>query len=102
MHLFISRARDTNPAGLCDPFQPSGHVHSIAVDVVIIDDDVTNVDAYAEFDPPLPWDVRVALGHSTLDINGTAQGIYDACELDQQPIAGSLHDPSAIFGDLRV
>src|SRR5438876_150282 len=39
-----------------------------------------------------------AVEHPPLDLDGTAQGIHHAGELDQHAIARGLHDASAVLG----
>jgi hypothetical protein len=79
-----------------------GHVHALAEDVVVLDDDVADMNADAEFDAPVRRDVGIARGHSALDIDGTADGVDDAGELGQQPVAGRLHQASAMLGELGI
>jgi len=40
--------------------------------------------------------------HRFLHFDSAAQGVDDACELDQQAVAGGLYDAASMLGDLRV
>jgi len=50
-------------------------------------DDVAQMEADAERDPPLGRQVHVALGHAPLDFAGAAQGVDQAGELGQEAVA---------------
>ena len=54
--------RDGDAAGPGDAFEPRGDVDAVAEDVVVLDDDVAEIDADAEFDAPVLGDVVVAVG----------------------------------------
>ena len=70
--------------------QTGGDVDAIAQDVVAVDDDVPQVDADAELEPPLG--PRVALGQGVLQRDGALDGVDGAAELDQCAIAHRLDD----------
>ena len=95
-------AADTDPARLGEGFEPRGDVDAIAKDVVVVDDDVAEIDADAEFDALALGHIGVALGYPALDLGRTAHRIDDALELDEHPVAGGLDDAAATFGDLGV
>jgi hypothetical protein len=44
--------------------------------------------------------MRVTLDHTVLNFNSTPCGVDGACELDQDTIAGSLDDATAMIRDL--
>ena len=94
--------RDGYAAGRSEAFQPRRHVDTISVDVVTFHNDVADVDAYAEFDPPLFGHIDVALAHPALDLGGTGNRVHDARELDKHPVAGELDDAPLVLGDLGV
>jgi hypothetical protein len=71
------------------------HVYAVAPYVSALDDDVTGIDAHAELDPLLLWQVGVTLAHRALDLGGPAHRRYHAGKLYQQPIADDPHDPAA-------
>src|SRR5262249_10980099 len=45
---------------------------------------------------------RIAFGHCSLDLGRTAQGVDNAGELDQQPVAGGLDDATVMLSNFRV
>jgi hypothetical protein len=100
--LAMGVVRDADAAGIGNPFQARGDVDAIAENIVVIDDDVADVDADAEFDPLDLWDVDIAGSHAALDLDRAAHGVDGAAELDQHAVAGRLDDAAAILGDLGV
>ena len=52
-HLLGDRARNDDPTWLGVGLQPGGHVHPVAVDVILLDDDVRHVDGHSEADSPI-------------------------------------------------
>jgi hypothetical protein len=68
----------------------------------VVDDNVADMDADAERDLLRLGHRGVALRHAPLDLNGTAEGVHYARELNQHAVSGGLHDPTAVFGDLGV
>ena len=63
---------------------------------------VAEIDPDAEPDPPLFGHVWLTVGHPALDLDRAAHGIHHARKLCQEAVAGVLHDPAPVFGDLRV
>ena len=60
------------------------------------------MDANAELDAALRRCIRIALGHRALDLDGATQRVDDTRELDQEPVAGCLDDPTTVLSDLGV
>ena len=87
---------------LSNRFQPRGDVDAVTENIVIIDNDVTDVNADAKFDPLVLRQGGILLGHLALDIRRTAHRINGTGKLDQQPIASGLDDPSAMGGDRGI
>ena len=59
----------------------------VAEDVALVDDDVAEIDAYAEGDAAVVGHRRAARDHLDLDLDDAAHGIDDAGELDQHSVA---------------
>ena len=87
------------PPGCGDAFQPRGDVDAVAENVAVLDDDVADMDADAKLDALVGEHIRVALRHSALQLDGAADGIHGANELDQNAVACTFDDSSAMFGD---
>src|SRR6266516_3448575 len=92
----------TNAAGLGKTLQPCRHVHAIPENVTTIEHDIPDIDADAKLDPLLLRHIRVALGHSPLDIKGTTHRVHNAAELGQQPVAGVLDNSPTVLSNLGV
>ena len=100
--VLLHPRRDADPTGFGQPFELGGDIDPVAENVAVLGDDIALVDADAEFDAAVCRSLAIPLGQCGLYLAGTAQGIDDADELDQQPVAGGLDQPAAMLGDLRV
>jgi hypothetical protein len=100
--LVAHDATDTDSARLGESFEPRRHVDPVAIDIVILDDDVAKIDADAELHAPLGGRISVAQGHLALHLDRAAHRVDDAEEFDEQPIAGGFDDAAAVFLDLGV
>src|SRR5713101_4686168 len=94
--------RDADPARLGQRLQPRRNVDAIAVDVVILADDVAEIDADAELDSPFDGDAGIAFGHRTLHLDRTMHRVDDAGELDEEPVTGGFDDADAMLLDSWV
>ena len=100
--VLLNAGRYADPAGFRQRFEPSGDIDPVTMNVVAVDDDVAKIDADAPFDAAIRRHRAVAIGHPALPFGRTTQGIDDAGEFNEQPIAGRFDDPAAMFGDLRI
>jgi hypothetical protein len=98
-NLALRIVRDADAAGLCDPFKPCRNINAVAKDVIVIEDDVTDVNTNAEFDPLQLRHRGILLSHTTLDLDGASGCIDGTSKLDKQTVAGRLNYPSAMRGD---
>jgi hypothetical protein len=80
------------------PFQPRSDVDAVAENIVVIDDDVTDVNADAKFDPLVLRQDGILLGHLALDIRRTAHRINGTGKLDQRPVTGRFDDAASMGG----
>jgi hypothetical protein len=88
---------NADATGLGDALKARGDVDTVAEDIVVVDDDVTDVNADAEFDPPLLRRVAIMLRHAVLDRHRAARGVDRAGEFDQQAVAGGFDDATTMF-----
>jgi hypothetical protein len=93
---------DADASGFRDPFQTRGDVDAIAKNIVVIDDDVADVNADAEFDPGILRYIGVLPGHAALDFDGATRCVHGAGEFDQHAVAGGLDDAATMPGDRRI
>ena len=103
MHRVIERrTRDADAARLGHRFQARGDVHAVAIDVVFLDDDVAEIDADAKPDLLRFGGALVAIDHSALDHGSALDGIHDAGEFNQRPVAHKLDHAAMEFGYRRI
>jgi hypothetical protein len=44
----------------------------------------------------------LSVGHPALDLHRAAHSVQDTCKLCQEAVAGVLHNPAPVLGDLRI
>jgi len=81
---------------------PGGDVDAIAENVIFIDDDVADVNAYTELDHLILRHGGVLLGHATLDFDCAAHSIDGACKLNQHTVARGFDDAATMLGESGV
>jgi hypothetical protein len=64
--------------------------------------DITQADPDAELDPLLRSSSLIALNHSRPNPDGAPNCIDDARELGQEALAGVLHNPASVLGNIRL
>src|SRR6185437_10766255 len=94
-------ARHAYPARLRHSFEAGRYIHTVAVDIAVLDNHVSEIDADAEHDFLLFGDAAIALSHAALDGDRTSHGFNDTRELEQT-ISGRLYDTAFVFGYFRV
>ena len=72
------RAGDADPAGLRERLQPGGDVDAVAINVAALGDHIAEVDADPKGDPLIVGDIGIAVEHRPLQLDGTANRLYDA------------------------
>src|SRR5215471_14492308 len=98
----MDAARHADPTRLRKLLQARRYVDTVAEDVLILDDDLTDVDTHTEVDALVGWHSGIAFGHATLHLDRAAHGIYNASEFQEKTVAGGLDNPTVVFGNLRV
>src|SRR5829696_6500474 len=79
---------------------PSGNVHTVAENVIAIDDDVADVDAEPILDALLRR--QNARRETSLHRDRTADRVDHAHKLDENPIAGRLDHATAVCSQLGI
>jgi hypothetical protein len=100
--LLTHHARDADASRFCQCFQPCCYIHAVAIEVVVLDDHVAEIDADAQFDAVVRLDTRVSLGHRLLHLDRATHRIDDAGKLHQRAVAGGLDDAARVLGDFRI
>ena len=99
MKLFDRAAGETKPAGRRQGLQPRRDIDAVAVERAVLDDDVADIDADAQLQPPPGRHGRVLARQPLLDRKGGLDGGDDAGELHQQAVAGGVDQPAVAPGD---
>ena len=97
LDLLVGVFGKTDRAWAGQRFHASGNVDTIAVDIALVDDNVTDIDADAEFDPAIFGNGSVALGQGALDFDRTPGCVNCARKFDQSTVACGFDDPTAMF-----
>jgi hypothetical protein len=101
-NLPVSVVGDANTTRFCDPFETHCNIDAITKDIIVFDDNITDVNADAKFDPLVLRHIGILLCHAALDFVGTAYGVDHAGELNERAVPGILDDPSAMIGDFGI
>src|ERR1019366_4883363 len=102
MEGLSGRARvgfDSGETVVFDSFEPRCNIDAIAEDIVVVDDDVSQMDANAELDPLGLGYLRVLASNAALNFDGASRCIDGTGKFDQHTVAGGLDDAAAMFGD---
>src|SRR5260370_7958722 len=74
----------------------------VRVSPSVFDDNITDVNADAKFDPLDLRHIDILFGHAALNFDGTAYGIHDAPELNESAVPGILDDAPAMITDFWI
>jgi len=98
----VSIVGNANPTRLCDPFETHRNIDPVTIDVVFFDDNITDVNADAKFDPLVLRHIGILFRHTVLDFVGASDGIDNAGELDESAVSGVLDNASAMVSDFGI
>ena len=98
----MSIVGNTNTTRFCDPFETHCNIDPITKDIVVFDDNITDVNANAKLDPLDLRYIDVVFGDTALNYDCAANGIYDAAELDESAVPGILDDAPAMISDFWI
>src|SRR5262249_5390945 len=102
LNLLIGIVRKTDCARLGQGLDSGGDIDTVTVDVALVDNDVTDINADAELYPPIFRYSGIVLGQNTLDLHSAAYRIDGAGKFNQSTVAGSLYNPAAIFRNFGI
>src|SRR5262249_40509621 len=100
-HLAISIFGNADATRLRHALQARRHVDTVAQQIVAFDHNVPDVDADPERYPLVLGLIGIFGSHLLLHFNSTAHGIHYTRELDEDAVAGGLHDPATVRGNGR-
>jgi hypothetical protein len=94
--------RNADTAGLSDPFETHRNIDPVTKDIVLFDNDITDVNADAELDPLVLRHVDILFGHAALNFVGTSDGVDHAGELGNSAVPGILDNTSVMLSDFGI
>ena len=86
-HLVRSTARYVDAAGVRQRLDPGGDIHAVTIDVVAIDDNVTDIDADPKLYPTVFGAARIPFADLLLDLDRAGDSVHGARELHQRAVA---------------
>src|SRR5262245_23607151 len=93
---------DTDAAGFGDALNACGDVHPIAIDTLLIVDDVARIYPHAIAHLTFCRNAGIALSHHLLEGNRALDCVHNAGELSKDDaIASSANDAAKVLGDHR-
>jgi hypothetical protein len=101
-NLPVSIVGNANPTRLCDPFETHCNIDTITKDIIVCDDNITEVNADAKFDPLVLRHIGILFCHAALDVVGTSHGVDHAGELNESAVPGVLDDTSVMLSDFGI
>ena len=97
-----ARRQRCRPPGFGNSLKTRCDVDAIAKDIVVVDNDVTDMYSDAKLDPEFPSDIGILFGNVALDLCGASSRIYGTCKFHQHAITGRLDDAASMRCDSRV
>src|SRR5262249_46989453 len=82
--------------------EPRRDVDAVAIDVLVINDDIAHVETNSKLNTPLLRNLDIALGHLPLNIDSTAHAVDDTGKLYKQAVARRLDNASTVLRDLGI
>src|SRR5207253_2528777 len=102
LDLLVDRAGDIDLAWLGDAFDARGDVDAVAVDVIRLYDDVTEIDANPVLDPGTLRKRGVAADEILLDDDAASHGFDRTVENRDEAVARRLHQTSMVLDNARL
>jgi hypothetical protein len=93
---------NTDAARFCDPFETHCNIDPITKDIIVCDDNITDVNADAKFDPFVLRHIGILFGHAALDFVGASHGVDHAGELNESAVPCILDDTSVMLSDFGI
>jgi hypothetical protein len=101
-NLPIGIIGQADPAWFGDAFKAGSNIDAVAENIILIKNDITDMNADAEFYPLILRHGGILLGHAALEFNRAAHRIDGAGKLDQHSVTRSLDDVAAMRRDCGV
>ena len=94
--------RDANRARQRNALEPRSDIDAVTEHVVVVEDDVADMNADAEFDLQLRRHTSIVFGHCALHVHREAHRVDGAGELDKHTVPGGLDDAAAMRGNAGI
>ena len=101
-HLFIRGIGNAHAARPRQGFEARRNIDPVALDVVTVDNDITEIYAHPKHDLLCRRFVGVTPRHFALNVSAALDRIDDAGKLYQNTIAHKLDEASAMFSDFWI
>ena len=98
----IGFCRNGDPTGSSDRFEADGDVHIVAEYFVFVGQHVSHVDAQTKPHGPVRRKMIVPFRHHLLHRDRRLDCSNDAWKLQQEAVAGVLHNPAAMIENDRI
>ena len=98
----MSIVGNADAAWFCDPFKTHRNIDPVTKDIIVCDDNITDVNADAKFDPLVLRHIGILLRHAALNFVGASDGIDHAGELNESAVPGILDDASVMLSDFGI
>jgi hypothetical protein len=100
--LIPHHARKTNPSGLGQRLQPGSDIDTVAKQVPLVDNDISEMDADAKPHLLALWAVLVLFCDCVLDRDSAFDRIHRAGEIGDHAVPGGIEDSAAIGGNQSI
>jgi hypothetical protein len=101
-NLPVNVVGNTDTTRFCDPFETHRNIDPVTKDIILCDDNITDVNADAKFDPFVLRHIGILFGHVALNFVCTSHGVDHAGEFNESAIPGILYDASAMIRDFGI
>src|SRR5207245_10340840 len=101
-NLPTSVIRDADTARLCNSLETHCNIDPITKDIIVCDDNITDVNADAKFNPLVLRHIGISFRHAALDFVCASDGIDHAGELNEDAVPCILDDTSAMLSDFGI
>jgi hypothetical protein len=99
LDLLVDAARDEHLPRLGNTLETRGNVDAIAIDIIVLDDDIAEIDADPVLDSLVARQGRVTSRHVLLDDDAATHGFDRTVEDRKETVAGRLDEPPVVFGN---
>jgi hypothetical protein len=100
-YVFVDRPGNTNTAGVSQWLEANRYVHPVTMNIVVIGQDVSKIDADTQFDTLPPRQSRIPRTHRLLQRDGTSYRLHCARKLHEHSVTPDPDNVPSVRLDLR-